>query len=77
MTLYVCYSRVLQLDVCGKGSGLVFKAHRLLHHSTLALREVKKRRRFRVEGLTLADRLLGVITWAVKAHGPLTGVPGS
>jgi len=26
-------------------TGLVFKAHRLLYHSTLGLREIKKRRR--------------------------------
>jgi len=26
--------------------GLVFKAHRLLYHPTLGLREIKKRRRF-------------------------------
>ena len=31
-----------------QGSGLVFKAHRLLYHSILGLREIKKKTKFRV-----------------------------
>ena len=40
-----------------EAGGLVFKAHRLLYHSTLGLRVIKKKRRkvvvHRVEGRTL------------------------
>jgi len=42
--------------------GLVFKAHRLVYHSTLGLRVIKKSRRTDVEGLLtyLSDAILTV-----------------
>ena len=38
----------------GRGAELVFKAHRLLYHSTLGLRVIKKRRRM-AGGQTRSD----------------------
>ena len=45
-----CRGWILTFGVLGVGfrGGLVFKAHRLVYHSTLGWRVIKKKRRFRV-----------------------------
>ena len=39
--------QLLDINVQRFRGGLVFKAHRLLHHSTLGLRVIKKKQKFR------------------------------
>ena len=51
--------RVLCRNVNRFRRRLVFEAHRLLYHSTLGLREIEKRRRFRVWRLRFEERVWG------------------
>jgi len=48
--------------------GLVLKAHRLLYHSTLGLRVIKKKKS-RVEGVGCGVRSLGFGSWNFEVWG--------
>ena len=54
------YEQLLRRNVKRFRGGLVFKAHRLLYHSTLGLRVIKKKNKkysfgFRVKGFRTVD----------------------
>jgi len=49
--------------------GLVFKAHRLVYHSTLGLRVIKKKKKIRVWDLT-TEECLGMMAGHALAVNP-------